>query len=342
VPAARTLPNAENCSLAELDSAMNCTPHKRSAMKMLAIKTLIFGVDFDTVCRIHDVCERTLARWVEAFNRRGVDGLIEAPRSGRPRAIDGEEVDILTDFLDDPEVCEETHWTGRKFHGFVRDDLGYEVAYSTLMRYLKEKNYRLLVPRPWPDRQDETARKDFCERLRTLLADEGVDVWFADESGVEGDPRPRRRWARKGDRLRQTRNGDHIRINVTGMICPRTGEAYLLEFSHSDTDTFQAFLDNANGDLELPRQRNVLICDNASWHKGKHIDWGRFEPLFLPPYSPDLNPIERLWLVMKGNWFTNFIAKDRDALTERLDQALNWLIGRSNENKKTCAIKTEL
>lgn len=336
------MPNAENCSQAALETAMHCTPHKRSAMRMLAIKTLLFGVDFETVCGIHAIADKTLSRWIAAFNERGIDGLIERRRSGRPRKITKENVEVLTDFLDQPEACDETHWTGRKFHGFVRDDLGYEVAYTTLMRYLKEHNYRLRVPRPWPDRQDEKLRKAFCERLEVLLADPTVDVWFADETGVEGDPRPRRRWVRKGDRPRVTRNGDHVRMNVAGMICPRTGEAYMLEFSHSDTETFQAFLDNAAQDVDLRRKRNIAICDNASWHIGKRINWGPFEPVFLPPYSPDLNPIERLWLIMKANWFTDFISKNREELIDRLDQALNWLVSRADRNRHTCAIKTQL
>jgi len=41
--------------------------------------------------------------------------------------------------------------------------------------------------------------------------------------------------------------------------------------------------------------------------------------MFLPPYSPHLNPIERLWLIMKAEWFNGFIAKSLDELIERLD-----------------------
>jgi len=67
-----------------------------------------------------------------------------------------------------------------------------------------------------------------------------------------------------------------------------------------------------------------------------------FEPVFLPPYSPDLNPIERLWLIMKAEWFSGFYAKTKDQLIDRLTQALRWLIDRKNENVKTCAIPTEL
>jgi hypothetical protein len=40
--------------------------------------------------------------------------------------------------------------------------------------------------------QDEQQREAFCEKLRTWQQDEHTDVWFSDESGFEGDPRPRR------------------------------------------------------------------------------------------------------------------------------------------------------
>jgi transposase len=83
----------------------------------------------------------------------------------------------------------------------------------------------------------------------------------------------------------------------------------------------------------------IIICDNASWHRNKSIDWGRFEALFLPPYSPDLNPIERLWLLIKAEWFSDFYARDMSELTARLDRALTWAIDRAEGNQKTCAIR---
>jgi transposase len=128
-------------------------------------------------------------------------------------------------------------------------------------------------------------------------------------------------------------------MNVTGMICPRQGEFYALEFTHTDSKVFQVFLDHANQDIKLERRRNLLICDNATWHKKKKLDWGSFEPVFLPPYSPDFNPIERLWLVIKAEWFTDFIAKDRSKLIERLDKALLWAMDRKTANQQTCSIR---
>jgi transposase len=94
-----------------------------------------------------------------------------------------------------------------------------------------------------------------------------------------------------------------------------------------------------NRDINLERRRNLLICDNAPWHKRKKLEWGSFEPVFLPPYSPDFNPIEWLWLVIKAEWFTDFIAKDRSQLIERLDKALLWAMDRETANQQTCSIR---
>jgi len=74
------------------------------------------------------------------------------------------------------------------------------------------------------------------------------------------------------------------------MICPRQGEFYALEFTHTDSEVFQIFLNFANNDIKLKRHRNLLICDHATWHQKKTLKWEKFEPVFLPPYSPDFNP----------------------------------------------------
>lgn len=338
----RLMPNGENCSLAELEIAMKCTPRKRSFIRIDGIRALMMGFDHAAVAGLCQVSRATLNNWIGRFNGAGVEGLIERPRRGRPRKISAQQSERYRELVRRPDLAGQVHWTGRKFHGYLRKELEQEVGYSTVVRWLHENGFRLKVPQPWPDRHNEQEREAFVERVRGWLEDEGVELWYLDEMGVEGDPRPRRRWVEKGVKVRVTKNGDHLRMNVTGMLCPRTGEFYALEFTHSDGEVFQSFLDYANADVRLERSRNLLICDNASWHKGGKIRWGGFEPVFLPGYSPDLNPIEKLWLVIKAEWFSDFVAKSSEHLVERLDQALLWAMDRQQNNQRTCAIKKEL
>ncbi len=338
----RIMPNAENASESELLVAAQASVKFRESRRFQAIRALILGYTHEQVAQLYGVTVRAVVRWVGFFNDSGIDGLVEKPRSGRPRKVSPAEVARLKEVVQNPALAGRVHWTGRGVHGWLREDLQREVGYRTIIRLLHEIGFRLKVPQPWPDRQDDLLRAEYLERLRRWLEDEQIDLWFMDEMGVEGDPRPRRRWAQRGEKTRVTKNGDHIRMNVTGMVCPRTGQFYALEFSHSDGEIFQYFLDHANAELTFQRPRNILICDNASWHKRKSLAWGRFEAEFLPPYSPDFNPIERLWLLIKAQWFTDFIAKTRDQLMERLDQALCWVIDRATLNQQTCRIKTEL
>lgn len=328
--------------MAELETAMKAARSARSRDRMRAIRAVILGESWESIMRIFEVCEKTLERWVGRFNASGIDGLVDKARSGRPPSISEEQAPSCVELIEHPDKAGQTHWTGKKFHGHLREELKIEVGYSTVIRWLHDKDFRLKVPQPWPDRQDEEQRRAFVERVGEWLADESIDLWYCDETGIEGDPRPRRRWAKVGEKARVTRNGDHLRMNVIGMVAPRTGECFAVEVSHSDTECFQAFLDEANLRVERPRARNLLIMDNASWHKSKTLVWGAFEPVYLPPYSPDLNPIERLWLRVKSEWFADFIAKDIKILIERIDQALRWAFARKAENQSTCAIKTKL
>ena len=79
------MPNAENCSLAELETAAKAAASRRSHVRLMAIKTLFFGVSHDQAAGIFGITRRTLSRWIQQFNTQGIDGLIDKPRSGRPR-----------------------------------------------------------------------------------------------------------------------------------------------------------------------------------------------------------------------------------------------------------------
>jgi transposase len=325
------IPNPENASLRGLKEAGKVGTFETN-VRCNAIQMLIVGIPREQVCSALQVSDRSLRTWIRLFNEYGIDGLIVNKRPGRPHIIGKEQAIELTELIDNPGKADRDFWTAKAFHGYIRDAFAVECSYRTVVRFFHEQGYALKVPQPWPDRQDEQLREAFRDRLRILSTQ---DIWFADESGFEGDPRPRRMWDKKGRKTRSTKNGDHIRMNILGMVCPRSGEFFALEATHVCSDMFQAFLDEAEESIEPERKRNILILDNASWHKKKSLDRHRFEPLYLPPYSPDFNPIERLWLLMKDRWFNNHVCRNMDGLIERLDRAILDMIGRPEELKTT-------
>ena len=322
---ALTVPNHENASLADLQAAIRAGNHETQRRAMVIIM-LLTGSPRSQVMLALDLKESAVRKIIAAFNRYGVDGIVAQKRPGRPNALSEETARNVIEEFEDPGKANRTFWTATAFHGYISKKYEETCSYPTLVRLLHEKGFCLKVPQPWPDRQDEEQREAFRALLAGLNADSDIDLWYGDETGIDGEPKPRRRWDRKGAKTRITKNGDHIRLNIIGSVCPRTGEFFAIEASHCDTDVFQAFLDEMARTITPTRKRNILILDNASWHKPKSLNWHFFEPMYLPPYSPDFNPIERVWLVMKQEWFNNIHCKDIETLIARADSALLDLI----------------
>lgn len=321
--------------------AMEAAPNQRSYVRLHAIRSLLLGIPRATLCEQFCRTDRMVRLWIELFNCGGIDALITKPRVGRRRKVKLERVrDLLVPVLENPAQAGQVHWTGVKLHGYLKEQLQIELGYSTIVRWLHELNFHLRVPQPWPERQNEEARKAFLAELRGLCAAPDVELWFGDECGVEGDPRPRRRWVQPGNRRTVPYLGDHIRENVIGAVAPQSGGLFCLIVDGVDTDVFQLFLDEMAKTVPVkPGVRQIFILDNASWHKAARLNWHHFEPKFLPGYSPDFNPIERLWLRLKADWFWDFIARTPAELTDRLCTALNSFIAQPSKTASICSIR---
>ena len=98
-----------------------------------------------------------------------------------------------------------------KLHGYLKQDLKYELSYSTVLRYVHRAGYRLKVPGKIHPEQDEEAREVFINKLKALYRKKNVEIWFGDEVGIEGDPRPSRSWYKKGTKPKVPYDGKHLR-----------------------------------------------------------------------------------------------------------------------------------
>ena len=313
----------ENATLEQVRVAQRCAPTQEGFIRFQALEFLLRGYDESEVSKLLNFSVRTIEKWRNSFNFGGIDAVAIRGRSGRPRKISPKDFeDRVIPLLEDPSLANEAHWTGVKLHGYLRAELKEELGYSTLLRYLNEGEYRHLMPRKWPERQDPELREQFLSTIRQLHGEPNTELWFCDECGFEGDPRPRRVWVKRGSKPKVPYFGNHIRANVVGAVQPQSGAFFSLVVSGVDQDVFQVFLDQLATETKKRDAKTVLVLDNAAWHKGKTLNWHHITPCYLPPYSPDLNPIETLWRWIKENFFTQWYAKSLEALIERLCTAL--------------------
>jgi transposase len=138
-----------------------------------------------------------------------------------------------------------------------------------------------------------------------------------------------------------TRNGRALTAKGIKPVCPYqhkfeysylfgafsviNGSHFLLELPFCNTHTFQLFLDEFS--LQNPTELKLMVLDNGAFHKSK----GLVVPkniilIFLPPYSPELNPAEKVWWVMKRELVNKtFITMEQlqDQITVILRQKIN-------------------
>ncbi len=125
-----------------------------------------------------------------------------------------------------------------------------------------------------------------------------INFFYQDESKIGLFPIKRRRITSRG--VQPIAKVDYKReyFYIYGIVAPQTGESFFLELPGLNGENFQYFLKACSKEYE--DSFNVLIGDNGTFHKGVKLKIPKNIYLeFLPPYSPELNPIERVWRDLK-------------------------------------------
>lgn len=327
--------NTSNATYEEVCTAMKCTPTQEGFVRLQAIKFLYKGCSNELVSNLMDVHLRSVTRWIKDFNDSGIDGVLGTARTGRPRRI--EKADFQHKYVD---KFLESEQTAISFHGNLLEEFEEALSYSTFLNYLHENDLSRVIGRTECVQRDDEKRAEFIKKFKEEV-EQGVNIWFCDEAGFEGNPKPRKKWVRKGQKLKNPYFKLHLRTSVIGAVNPKTGEFFSHVVPHVNMEIFQNFLNELNKNIKDSKEKNIIIIDNASWHNDS-LSWGNLQPLYLPPYSPDFNPIERLWKSAKDNYFNGWYAKNLTELDERVCYAMKSFLKEPEKVKSITSFESML
>jgi transposase len=161
----------------------------------------------------------------------------------------------------------------------------------------------------------------FAQTLAQLPGKGPVRVLFQDEArfGLIADVR--RCWCPKPFRPLVTARVSQEYTYAYAALCPFDGRLESLILPHVNGECLQIFLNEVAA--RYPDERLVMILDGAGWHRSGALrlpDNLRLLP--LPPYSPELNPVEHLWDELREKYFHNRAFDSIDALEQQLETAL--------------------
>jgi putative transposase len=292
------------------------------------------GYAWGTIEAVLFCSSRTVDRWLKRFRAEGVAGLTGRKR-GRPFRLGLGWVALLISWVTTKTPGDfgflRSRWSCALLALVLRDREGVDTSRETVRRLLHRGHLVYRRPRPVlkPDQEERQARlAELRGLLEGLPADETA-VW-QDEVEVHTNPKIGRMWMPKGKQAEVVTPGTNKKRHLSGSIHWRTGQVFVTEGAPKqgrDGALFIKHLDELRRRLRRYKKVHV-ICDNASCHTSLEVieylwKWeGRIEVHLLPAYSPDLNPIERVWWHLHEDITRNHRCKD---LGELLEKVFAWL-----------------
>lgn len=156
--------------------------------------------------------------------------------------------------------------------------------------------------------------------------DKPIEVWFQDEARVGQQGTLTRRWARRGSRPRAPRDQRYSWAYLFGAVCPARAVGAALVLPHVNKEAMRLHLEEISCHVS-PGAHAVLVLDGAGWHGGAGLDVpDNLTLLPLPPYSPELNPVENLWQYLRQNQLSLRVWPNYAAIVESCCQAWNALM----------------
>jgi len=151
--------------------------------------------------------------------------------------------------------------------------------------------------------RDEKKRREFIEELESLPEDS--ELYYADESGFDEYYYREYGYAPRGEKVYGEISGK--KFARTSVVAAKRGDEIVAPFAFNGAmtaDLFEGWVECVFLPCLSTPHKSVLMIDNATFHNKSRLediaDEYGFRLLFLPPYSPDFNPIEKFWANIKN------------------------------------------
>lgn len=301
---------------AQIEQRFRQEKDSRSKVRLLCIKLAACGEhSAGEIANICGVARASVFEWIKAFRQGGFESLLQRGKPG-PR---GEEFRGLPDKAVEQlrEGVQSGRWaTAEAARQWLLREHKVEKPYVTVWQWIKKCGGVLRVPRPRHPGADPAAAQVFKEELGARLEALGIPagtrvrVWVMDEARFGLHTETRKVWITKGVRPSVRRQTRYEWDYLYGALDVVEGRAEFLHLPTVNLECHALFLEHLRA--SDPQAQHVVIADQAGFHlrpgdsrlpEGVHI-------LQLPPYSPELNPCEQLWDVIRDSeGFANALFK---------------------------------
>jgi transposase len=333
----RTLRPLHNEERRDLES------HLKWAKSLDEWKRLFVILRFDEGQSIEELARQTcLSKWtVELYLKEysSQNKTKNGPRGGSSSKLNETETEKLEQHLSNT-----TYLKVKNILAYVKKTFGKQYSRTGMTAWLQDHGFTFKKPERIPGKLDPKRQAEFIEGYYRLKSSLGFsdELYFLDAVHPEYQSQAVSGWIKKGACKTLQTTGKQSRLHFVGALALNTMEVVVREYKTIDADAMIHFFQ----DLEKGQAngRIHVILDNAAAHKNhKLADFlksSRIQLHYLPPYSPNLNPIERLWKVFREmtlynrffEKYSDFFAAVRGFFAEKVHKIRGYLRRRINDN----------
>ncbi|WP_257390047.1 IS630 family transposase [Streptococcus pseudopneumoniae] len=304
--------------------------HKRLQIVLFRL----MGKSYKEIIELLDCNQTTIWRNVKKYEEFELDSLLQETRGGRNHAYMTveEEKAFLARHLKAAEAGEFV--TIDALFQAYKKELGSSYTRDAFYQLLKRHGWRNITPRPEHPRKQtlkplsrlkiKSQSKKTRKRFKTSRHFRKVRLMYQDEAGFGRISKLGSCWAPMGV-------GPHVHSHYIrefrycyGAVDAHTGESFFLIAGGCHTEWMNAFLEELS--QAYPDDYLLLVMDNAIWHKSSTLKIPtNIGFTFIPPYTPEMNPIEQVWKEIRKRGFKNKAFRTLEDVMNQLQDVIQGL-----------------
>ncbi len=295
----------------ELRIAHRTAKEKKAADRIKSLILLHNGWTYEKISEALLLDEETLRSYARRYRKGGLKRLLKDNHVGSVAKLSREEIDGLCRYLE-----ENLQTTIEDVVTYVNKTYKVKYTISGLTDLLHREGFVYKKTKIIPGKADAEKQKEFIKTYKELKATKAPTdpIYFCDGVHPTHNTESCYGWIRKGHEKEIRSNTGRQRLNINGAIDIETKEAVV---RYDDTLNAQSTVKLLK-EIETKHSLSstiYIIVDNARYYKcnivSEYLETSKIKLLFLPPYSPNLNLIERLWKffrkkITKGKYYEKF------------------------------------
>lgn len=306
----------------ELEILRAGTKDKKIYVRYTCVLMYDAGLTYDEISLYLGIGEKTSRRAVEAYRKGGIEELSRYNFVGNTSNLTDYQERILV-----KELATNLYVSCKEVVEYIKNEFDIEYSESGVCKLLKRLGFVYKQTKLIPGKADLAKQSDMAGELAQLIEnlDEDSKVFFMDGVHPTHNTGNCRAWILKGEDYGLTSNSGRQRLNINGaMNAQDPTETYV---DYTDSVNAQSTIRLIENIIASNKNRKViyLVSDNARYYKNTILqEYIGQQPtikwIFLPPYSPNLNLIERMWRFMRKEVINGYYYDTFDKFKKEIHQ----------------------